>query len=298
MPIYAERNLYPGVNAHLNSYLQLASGGMWEPFHANYITYLTAKIDASLPPGYYALSEKSLQIGHYEGSLSIPARTIRTRPDISIYRNPSAQREVTAAPAITPPTYTLPLFDILEDEDRMDAIAIYQVKEGVLPGRLVARIEVLSPGNKQQGAHYEQYMSKRFSTLKSGLLLVEIDFLHHSPPLLEGIPNYPTGEASARPYMLLVSDPRPTYGEGQTAVYTIGVLDELPVIPVRLVDSDVVAVDFDAPYQQTIASFSFFRNYTDYATDPPAFDRFTPADQAALSAFLADIRAQHTPEEA
>ncbi len=61
MPIHSPKNLYPGVNPHLNSFLQ-SDEGSWESFHAELIIQLRRFLDENLPAGYLALAEKSLQI--------------------------------------------------------------------------------------------------------------------------------------------------------------------------------------------------------------------------------------------
>jgi hypothetical protein len=60
MPIHSKTNLYPGINAHLNSFLQQEGGG-WESFHAEHIIDLRRVLAQTLPRGYYAVAEKSLQ---------------------------------------------------------------------------------------------------------------------------------------------------------------------------------------------------------------------------------------------
>jgi len=62
MAIHIRENQYKGVNAHLNSYLQNEPGGWWEVFHSNHLAHIRDAVDAQLPPGYYALNEKSLQV--------------------------------------------------------------------------------------------------------------------------------------------------------------------------------------------------------------------------------------------
>jgi hypothetical protein len=48
MSIRSEKNLYPGINPHLNSFLQQKGGG-WQSFHKDYITYLREALDVLLP---------------------------------------------------------------------------------------------------------------------------------------------------------------------------------------------------------------------------------------------------------
>ncbi len=61
MAIHSDHNLYPGVNPHLNSYLQQPCGG-WESFHGKLIGEIVLELDRTLSPNYYAVNEKSLQI--------------------------------------------------------------------------------------------------------------------------------------------------------------------------------------------------------------------------------------------
>jgi len=61
MPIRANENLFPGINPHLNSYLQ-SEGGGWESFHAEHIIVIARMLDQLLPENYYAVAERSLQI--------------------------------------------------------------------------------------------------------------------------------------------------------------------------------------------------------------------------------------------
>lgn len=61
MAIQGTKNLYRGINAHLNSLLQNEPGD-WEGFHSDHIADLRRLIDAQLPEGYYARNERSLQI--------------------------------------------------------------------------------------------------------------------------------------------------------------------------------------------------------------------------------------------
>ena len=62
MAIHAERNLYPGVNAHLNNLLQTSGRQRWRSFHHSYIEFLRIALDRILPVGYVAAAEDSLQI--------------------------------------------------------------------------------------------------------------------------------------------------------------------------------------------------------------------------------------------
>lgn len=59
MPITSEKNLYPGVNAHLNSFLQQED--WWDAFHTEFLVRLSREIDKHLPEDYYTILEISPQ---------------------------------------------------------------------------------------------------------------------------------------------------------------------------------------------------------------------------------------------
>jgi hypothetical protein len=54
-------NRYPGVNAHLNSYLQQPNG-MWSSFHLNLVHRIARGLDSSLPHGFYTMCQHGMQL--------------------------------------------------------------------------------------------------------------------------------------------------------------------------------------------------------------------------------------------
>ncbi|MBZ0298776.1 MAG: DUF4058 family protein, partial [Anaerolineae bacterium] len=210
MALQADRNLYPGINAHLNSFLQNESGG-WRSFHAEHITDIAREVDQRLPSGYFTRSEKSLQIEDFDPGSGDQGRS-RTTPDVTIYRQRTSHRGLSQARIQeVVPSLTMPLPETLDEEDELTGLVIYQAGEGSILGRPITRLEPLSPANKRGGSHHEQYMHKRSETLKSGLRLVEIDYLHQTPPVIRVLPDYSSGAPGAVPYTILISDPRPTF---------------------------------------------------------------------------------------
>lgn len=291
MPQHSDQNLYPGVNPHLNSFLQQRDGG-WESFHARYISVLTDTLEAALPDGYYAIEEKSLQILALNTDETPARRAERTTPDVTVYQTrPTASK---ASPQITAiPTMTFSVEEAFIEEETLNNVTIYRVKQGKVPGEPVTRLEVLSPGNKPGGLHYEQYIAKRQYTLKTRLALVEIDFLHEAPPLLHKLHSYPDCEEAAQPYAIIVSDPRPDVSSGTTEVYTFGVLDPIPTLNVPLDDQQSVIVDFGVVYNRVFASRKLFSALVDYTQEPLNFKRYCAEDQARIRQRMAEIAAQN-----
>lgn len=289
MPITSNKNLYPGVNAHLNSFLQQEGGG-WESFHKDHITYLREALDEHLPPGYFTFSEKSLQIGEFDPGSGREARS-KLVPDVTVYRTPKiTTRAHVGTVEVSSPTLTFPLPSVLDDEQELSGLVIYQAGEGSLLGRPVTRVEILSPANKPTGSYYRIYREKQFETLKSGLRLVEIDYLHQTPPVDPRLPSYIHQDKNAFPYMICVSDPRPTFEQGTLSLYGFLVDSVIGVISIPLAGADVVLVDFGRVYNRTFESWRFAEAIVDYEQDPVNFDRYTPEDQAKIRALLAEIR--------
>jgi len=291
MAIYSERNLYPGVNAHLNSVLQ-AESSRWRSYHSYHITDLARGIDQWLPPGYRTLAEQSLQGGEIQISYGRPTH-LHITPDVTIYQDASARhRPKQTSLQATEPIAVLPATYLLEEdiEDTLSGVVIYQIGEAEGFGRPITRIELLSPANKPGGSHHRQYSEKRLQALKSGLRMVEIDYLHESPSIHRVLPSYRNGDADAYPYTILVTDPRPNLDKGNTFVYGAAIDKSLPIVEIPLAGADIVLVDFGSIYNRTFEATSYLQDLVDYAQDPVNFDRYTPADQAKIHALLDEIR--------
>jgi hypothetical protein len=288
MPIHAKTNLYPGVNAHLNSFLQLPGNG-WESFHACHIEEIARALDALLPSNFYVLTEKSLQISFTGGSAE-PSRTVR--PDVSIFQITPSPVSL-AAYSGSEPTAVLPLAETMIDEDEtLTAVVVYELAQsGDLPGKPVTRIEVLSPSNKPPLGDYVHYRRRRQHTLSSGVAMVEIDYLHHLPPILWRIPSYADAAPGAYPYVIAVSTPYPSSSQGQFKWYGAEVDMPLASVPIPLGTSAETTLAFNTVYNQTFEARRAFSLMVDYMVDPLAFERYRADDQAKIRALLDGIRA-------
>lgn len=277
------KNPYPGVNAHLNSFLQQQDGG-WESFHAVHIIHIYEALDAALPDNYYVSAEKSLQIGS-SGFEEDTSR--RTRPDVAIYQqSPSTEYPLNTAT----PTATLPLLEIQDDEaDTLTSVVIYEIQEGRFPGKPVTWLELLSPANKPPASGYLQYRSKRRQTLRSGVALVEIDYLHERRPVNPLIPSYADQDAGAYPYMILISTPVQEHVE----FYGFHVDDPIPTLSVPLAGDERIDLDLNTIYHRTIES-RVFRLLPDYQRDPVNIERYTQSDQQKIRRLL---QKTHEPGE-
>ncbi len=285
MAIHAAKNPYPGINAHVNSFLQ-AEAGEWESFHSAHIIHIYEVLNETLPAGYYARSERSLQIS--ELVLTIPDRPQRTRADVLIYR--MGEGETAAPPLAAEPIKIYDTTVLLEDESPRFSVIIHQTSDH----KPITRIELLSPANKVGGSHHKKYRERRLETLQSGLCLVELDYLHELPPIIPTHPSYEAGEENATAYLIAVTDPRPIFEEGVIQAYGFNVDEPFPIIPIPLAENEGLAFDFSIPYQRSYESDRFFRLTIDYSQPPLHFDRYLPADREKIEQRMKIIAAEQT----
>ena len=275
MPVRAVKNQYRGVNAHLHSLFQNQEG--WEGFHTLHIGHLASVLQAQLRTmGYVAAVEESLQIrqGEYP------------QADVIIYDTDPERAELPSTPTLShPKELVLPLPTLIRiDPDAFKpypAVAIY-----ARDNQAVVWIELLSPSNKPRGGHFASYDDKRRKLLESGVVFVEIDYLHQSPRTLEGLPSYLPHRRSpiqidASAYLIAVIDPRPALLSGQGRIAEFSVDDPLPTMTIPLSGDDKISFDFGAPYRKTFEEM-FYGDRIDYTALPLRFDTYQEIDGARI----------------
>jgi len=124
--------------------------------------------------------------------------------------------------------------------------------------------------------------------------LIEIDYLHETALIVEGIPVYPV-DAAAYPYTMVVSDPRPAWDAGKVAVYGVGVDMALPAVPIPLLNDEQLVFDFDAVYQYTFMARRF-HNLIDYSREPVRFGSYRREDQGVFGSGWRRLGKDETPE--
>jgi len=289
MVLRSRTNPYPGINIHLNSFLQSEKGD-WVSFHSSHIEHLRIHIDQRLPDNYFAVSELGLQIGGFDAGTGWESKS-RVRPDITITeRETPSTMKPSVSSETSSPTGTLTLLDSLRDPDELIGLTIYYMAETHEHGQPIARIELLSPANKIGGAYHNEYSKKRRETLETGLQLIEIDYLHASRPVIRNLASYRDKQKNAYPYVVLINDPRPTLEDGWIRYFAWHVEDKLPVFPILLRDGEQVIIDLGYAYNYTYENVRVFQSMLDYAVAPINIDTYTEADQQKIQSILADIR--------
>jgi hypothetical protein len=285
MPLHFRENRYAGVNAHLQSQLQ-SPGGDWASFHQLFITFIIGELVSRLPPGYRALSEKSLQL--YEVDVSGDERRASSRADVGVYWRGGLSGSQTRAMSIAENTLLIPTIDTLTDDESPQAVVIVRMDKQ--KRTLVTRIEVLSPANKMPQSHAKQYVVKRDETLRAGINLVEIDFIHEQCTLIPLIPCYANRDQKSAPFSIMVSDVRASVEVGTTLILRMFVNQPVPLVRVPLANDDVIDVDFGKAYNETYQFNPVFgEDLVDYADLPPRFDTYTPDDQARIRDVMSHI---------
>jgi hypothetical protein len=288
-PVHSRKNQYRGINAHLNSKLQHEQRG-WVEFHSSYILFLGIALKALLRPmGYTAGVEQSLQIRRYDQLIGEPEADVTTYDTDPIRASSERIRSATTDPyelAVPIPV----LLNISEAEilyHKAISIQTYNRTTGER-GEAVAWIELLSPSNKPGSHNFVDYSDKRTNLIESGLVFVEIDFLHETPPTFQYIRNYARGKRSlpqpgSHPYSITVVDPHPEFLEGIGRTRQFDVDEPIPTMTVPLSGDDIFQCDFGIPYYKTFDEWQYGEDI-DYSQLPVNFDLYSAEDQARILA--------------
>ncbi len=279
MPLRTRKNQYRGVNAHLHSYWQNEGG--WNDFHNRHIGDLAGLLKSELLPlGYTAKIEESIQIRRVDSD--DPPR--RPKSDILIgdiqpqRRAPSKLVEPAAA-AYRLQEWLAPL----EIEKPYRALRIDSRKDA---GEPVAWIELLSPSNKSNTHDRSDYLYKRNSLLQTGMIIVEIDYLHETPTTFDRhLMDYsrPKERDQAAPYRIMVLDPHPDMNDGSVYAYPFHVDQPIPTVTIPLNGTDRIDFDFGVVYRKTFEEMLYGLESVDYAAYPVNFDSYSAADQARIA---------------
>jgi hypothetical protein len=142
----------------------------------------------------------------------------------------------------------------IEHDQYQRAVVLY--KRTADDDQAITRIEVLSPGNIESRVEAAAYDKKRTETLTAGINLIEVHYLHRSPPptgLRAYIPNYAVDkreerQSGATAYFISMTEPLGieelddapgTYTVPlNIKVYPFGVEDPIPTIAVPLAEDD------------------------------------------------------------
>jgi hypothetical protein len=224
------------------------SAGTFHDFHVAWIGELRKALNRGiLPEGFYALAEQ------IAGDIGPDVLTLKTGEP-----NPTGKEGGPVPPGATAVKESPPR---VHTSAVADEIEMYALKRRTLTirysgdDRIVAFVEVLSPGNKDRSRSLDRLIDKAFSALTAGVHLLLVD-LHppgrHDP---QGIHGALWSEFDAKPYRLPPDRPLTlaAYSAGslpRAYVEPVSVGSRLPDMPLFIDDEWYVNVPLEATYNE------------------------------------------------
>ena len=217
--------------------------GDFHHFHQGWITSLANALNGGLlPPEFMAMAEQV---------------TGRPIPDVVTLetRKPQGRGGVVTALAPAPSARVIQKLQTINYAKRADRVVIRHGR-----GRVVAIIELVSPGNKESRHAMRSFVEKAADILSQGIHLVVVDLFPPTPRDPQGIHKAILDELSDEPFDFLPEKPLTVVsyigGDLPTAyVESVGVGDPLPDIPLFLTEYDYVPCPLNSTYEQTWAVF-------------------------------------------
>jgi hypothetical protein len=255
----------------------LEANPIFQEMHSQMLGAAQARLQPQLRPKYLAKLERSLSEGSVWDSEVGVSSLEGKEPDLTVTSvlSPLPSEGSTAVLA----TPKARLTEELQPEElelrKQRRIVIYvQTK----PRRAVAAIELLSPSNKESGSlARERYLEKRSSALHGGLHWIEIDLLRWGsrPPLRVTPP-------AGTDYLAYVAQATPT--GWQHLLYTWGLREAFPLLPIPLLGADQVSLDLASCFAEAYERIGADED-VDYAADPPP-PRLRNEDRVWVDALL------------
>jgi len=121
------------------------------------------------------------------------------------------------------------------------------------PGTPVVWIELLSATNKPGHTHHKAYQEKRRDVIASSQILIEIDYLHQTRPVIMRLPRYMPDnsgdiEAGAAPYYVAITDPHKIRAD----LYQFKTEEPLPTLPIPLNVQLTIPFALNTAYNATL----------------------------------------------
>jgi hypothetical protein len=224
---------------------------VWSDFHSDLAGEIRAQLNPKIQPRYVA---RLVPLVTYD--LVEVAQTRGIRPDVAVWQSDASQTSSGGVAVAIPPAPAESAV-VIEMPLRLLSIEIHLVETL----ELVTAIEILSPVNKRPGHEaHASYLRKRRELLRSEAHLMEIDLLRGGvrPPLERPVPT--------APYYVVLSrvDRRP-----HVAVWPIQLQDDLPLLPVPLLEPDPdVPLDLAAVVAD-VYERGGYASIIDYTMPPP-----------------------------
>lgn len=218
--------------------------GDFHHFHQCWVVAIGNALNAGLlPPGYIAMAEQ------------VVGRPI---PDVVTLHigEPKAGADGGIAVATSPPTARLVTkLERIDYAKRADRVVIRHGR-----GKVVAIIEIVSPGNKDGRAAFRSFIEKAADIIYQGINLLVVDLFPPTPRDPQGIHKAIWDEFTNEPFEAPAGKPLTIasyLGGDSPAAYveSVGVGDKLPSAPIFLSDTRYILAPLEKTYQEAWAGF-------------------------------------------
>jgi hypothetical protein len=222
----------------------------WEELHGGWPMMLVATLSKRLPPRYVA--GPRVHLGAY---FEIDVASYEEDEPTPPASGASAEQGGVATAAWAPPR---PTFDVAADPPEQDEyeVLVYDTKRH---RRLVAAIELVSPGNKDRPENRRTFVAKCAALLNQHVSVVIVDLVTTRKFNLYG----DLLELIDRADPSLAPEPPPLYAascrwvrEGdawhfRAWTHTLTIGEPLPTLPLWLADTLAVPLELEASYEET-----------------------------------------------
>jgi len=222
------------------------SAGTFHDFHCTWIPQIKNRLNEGvLPPEYYA------QVEQVSGEIIPDVLTLRAEPAFETLDIDDRGGTATAVAAVPPQVRFTAELEI----DTYASLAREVVIRHSSNDKIIALIEVLSPGNKSSQAAFQALLTKATAALRQGCHLLLIDLLPPGPRDPQGIHGAVWSELGDDSYSAPPEKPLTlaAYSAGPTKkayIEPFAVGDTLTAMPLFLTASTYVSVPLEATYQE------------------------------------------------
>ncbi len=223
----------------------LGASRRWESFHSSWATKISdALTERWLPPNYIAE-----EYAHVGPSVEIDVATFEQADE--------AAEDEGAVATLGPKTWSPPLADATISAVFLDTFEVRILSTDAGP-KLVAAIELVSPGNKDRAAERRAFAAKCASYLSQGIGLIVVDIVTNRRANLhnEILQLMDAADAArlAPEVSLYAVAYRPLRREGKDEIDVwrapLALGRPLPTLPLSLRADLVIPVDFEATYAE------------------------------------------------
>lgn len=218
------------------------SDGTFHDFHYSWVLEIKRAVKPLLPEGYYVMAE---QIGADLGAPDVLTLQLENQETESV--GPLAG---TATLTEAPPAVHTRATIARDAYSRMQRTAVIRHTSG---DRIVAMVEILSPGNKSSRNAFRSFLEKAVNALDGGVHLLLIDVHPPGPRDSNGIHGALLTEIGTEAYVLDAERPLTvaayvggTVVEAFVAHFAVG--DSIPQMPLFLTRENYIRVPLEATY--------------------------------------------------